>query len=222
MTTARNPYTELENTAYFYGRPFYVDERVLIPRPETEQLIALARKLVSSSKSPCILDVGTGSGAIAVTLALELSAAQITAVDINPDALAVAKLNRQKLAPTAEIGFVQSDLLQNLGAEKFDLIVANLPYVDETWPWLDKTSLAYEPSTALFAEDNGLSLIKQLIRQAPPHLKSDGFLILEMDPCQLVIIKDFAAKLGWCTVGGDSYALALSKSPTTRRKRTPA
>jgi len=280
----KNPYKELENTGYFYGRPFYVDKRVLIPRPETEQLVeqvkematrhsgqptlspratsrGLAEKSSISRKDPSatlgmtrpirndkikILDLGTGSGAIAVTLALELPGAAITASDISSDALAVAELNRQKLAPDAKIDFVQSDLLDAFQKNKvkilkqvqddkvkdpsatlgmtpqnyiFDIIVANLPYVDKNWSWLDRAALAHEPAVALFAGDDGLKLIKKLIRQAPRCLTPGGFLILEMDPCQIATIKQFAAQTNFTIVDQKPYALTLQNSTGSSRPR---
>lgn len=192
----------------FYGRQFDVTPDVLIPRPETEALIEAAKRL----KPAKILDVGTGSGCIAITLAKELPEAQITGVDISPRALEIAQKNAQK--HHAKVVFRQSDLLKGLSeAEKYDLVVANLPYVDRNWPWLG-SELAFEPETALYAEDGGLELIKELIRQAPAHLEPRGYLLLEADRSQHAKITAFARETGNFTpveptLAAEKSALAL-------------
>ena len=168
----------------FYGREFQVTEDVLIPRPETEVLIEVTKRL----KPTKILDVGTGSGCIAVTLAKELPGAIVTGIDISEKALEIA--------------------------EKFDLIIANLPYVDRDWDWLGP-ELQFEPKTALFAEDGGLELIKKLIQQAPEHLEQGGCLLLEADKTQHQKITDFAIKTGNfteanSTLGVEKSALVLA------------
>jgi len=190
----------------FYGREFKVTKDVLIPRPETEVLIEVAKSLNPSK----ILDVGTGSGCIAITLAKELPNAKITGVDISEKALKIAKENAQK--HLVEIDFRQSNLLNGPKDEKYDLIVANLPYVDENWDWLSP-ELAFEPSEALFALDGGLKLIKLLIQQAPKHLEQGGHLLLEADRTQHQKITDYARKTGDFTpisLGDESLALLLS------------
>lgn len=182
----------------FYGRNFLVTKDVLIPRPETEQLIDMTLNFAGKSylpgvrpskrilpDNPVILDVGTGSGCIAITLALELPEAKIYASDVSEAALKVAQKNATSLgAPTS---FIISYLLENVNFTP-DVIVANLPYVDESWDWLDKDSLSKEPSLALYAKDHGLALIKELIDTA-----NSEFLILEADPCQHETITNYAA-----------------------------
>lgn len=191
----------------FYGRQFIVTPDVLIPRPETEALIEVAKGF----KPAKILDVGTGSGCIAITLAKELPNAQITGVDISEKALKIAHKNAQNLQ--AKVEFCQSDLLNNLNNAKFNLIIANLPYVDPDWDWLSP-ELQFEPKTALYAADGGLELIKKLIRQAPEHLEQGGHLLLEADRIQHQKIVDFAVKTGNftpvnSTLGVENSALAL-------------
>ena len=156
---AGEPLAYIFGTKEFYGRNFRVTRDTLIPRPETEALIDLAKTLNAQK----ILDVGTGSGCIAITLALEMPQTEIEAVDISPKALEIAQENAKNLG--AKVKFYQSDLLEN--TEKYDIIVANLPYVDKNWDWLGP-ELDYEPETALYADDGGLELIKKLINQAPP------------------------------------------------------
>lgn len=167
----------------FYSRKFAVSPDVLIPRPETEAIIDLAKE----QKPAKILDVGTGSGCIAITLKLELPESDVSAVDISPKALQIARQNAAKLG--AEIFFKESDLLSEVQGE-YDLIVANLPYVDKNWDWISP-ELAYEPDLALYAEDAGLYDIKRLIRQAESYLTKQGALILESDLSQHAKIQEF-------------------------------
>lgn len=178
----RIPLAYLTKHQEFYGRTFTVSSDVLIPRPETEEIIEAAKKINAKK----ILDVGTGSGAIAVTLALETNA-NITATDISPRALKIAKANAKTLH--APVAFVQSDLLKNIDGQ-FDLIVANLPYVDPVWNRSPETN--YEPKLALFAQHEGLDLIYKLITQAPHILTASGHVILEADPRQHKAIVAFA------------------------------
>jgi release factor glutamine methyltransferase len=184
----------------FYGRDFIVTPDVLIPRPETEQIIDVVLNLAGKPylpgvkpsqrvlpKNPKIVDVGTGSGCIAITIKKELPEAEVTAVDVSKPAIKIAQKNAKKLgAPTS---IIISNLLEKV---KFtpNLVVANLPYVDKNWDWLDRTALNQEPEIALFADDEGLSLIKKLIDQAAE--KGVKYLVLEADPCQHAKIKQYA------------------------------
>ena len=182
----------------FYGRDFLVTKDVLIPRPETEQLIDAVLSLAGVAylpgvkptkrelpENPVIIDVGTGSGCIAITLKKELKDAEIIATDISEKALKVAQKNAAKHG--THIPFIISHLLEKVKTTP-DLIVANLPYVDENWDWLDKKALSKEPSIALYAKDHGLKLIKELIDTA-----ISKYLVLEADPCQHEAIIDYAA-----------------------------
>ena len=180
----------------FYGRKFLVDDSVLIPRPETEELIDLVLNL----KPQTILDIGTGSGCIATTLALELPQAKVMASDIhNPD---LAIENAKRLG--TNVDFRVSDLLDNID-DNFDVIAANLPYVDKTWDWLDD-SLKFEPDVALYADDGGLLLIKKLIMQAKGRTK---YLVLEADTSQHPAIIDFAIKNGLELVEDRNFAVSF-------------
>lgn len=204
----------------FYGRDFIITPDVLIPRPETEMIVDAVLNLAGRSylpgvkpgpkilpNNPQILDVGTGSGCIAITLALELPEASITASDISESALAVAQQNAEAL--NTKINFTQSDLLDNISTD-YDLIVANLPYVDENWDWLDKKALAKEPSIALYAKDGGLALIKSLINQAGK--RKTKFLILEADPCQHEKIINYATNCGYPLLETRGFCLVLQKT----------
>jgi release factor glutamine methyltransferase len=170
----------------FYGRRFFVTPDVLIPRPETEDIITLAKDL----KPQKILDVGAGSGCIAITLALELPDTQIAALDISEEALRIAQKNAAHHHAT--VTFYHSNLLNDYQPEPNTLVIANLPYVDKDWGWLEHKSLDYEPSLALYADANGLALIFQLIDTLP----SQCDLMLEADPCQHKAIIDYAEKTG--------------------------
>ena len=188
----------------FYGRDFYVDKNVLIPRPESEQLIDAVLNLAGKpylpgvnppkrklKETPTVLDVGTGSGCLAITLALELPEAKVYATDISKPALKVAQQNATTHG--APITTIISHLLEKVKDGTLpvpDLIIANLPYVDPDWPWLDKRSLAHEPSLALYAKDHGLALIKELIDEA--STLSVKYLVLEADPCEHQSIIDYA------------------------------
>lgn len=193
-----------ENLINFYGRDFIVSPDVLMPRPETEQIIDKVKSLAGLPilpgvkpserilpKNPKILDVGTGSGCIAITIKKELEEAEVTGVDIDQSALEIAGKNAEKF--DADITLRQSDLLENC-QDKYDIIIANLPYVDPDWDWLDKEALKKEPSLALYAEDHGLALIKRLITEIK---EKPEYLILEADPCQHKDIIVFAEKNGF-------------------------
>jgi release factor glutamine methyltransferase len=182
------PVPYLLGEAPFYGRTFQVSPAVLIPRPETEMLVEAARRWAADLGAPTgeglrLVDVGTGSGCLAITLALELPAARVTAVDISPAALAIAQANgrRHGFAPdSARLQFVQSDLLTAVAAP-VDLIAANLPYVAESeWTSLPDGVKLYEPALALKGGVDGLDLIRQLLIQANDRLNRPGAILLEI------------------------------------------
>lgn len=177
----------------FYGRKFKVNQDVLIPRPETEEVleVVLTRvQKIRSERDPAkrvkVVDVGTGSGCIACSVALENARTEVLGMDISAEALAVAKQNAEELG--AEVEFRQSDLIEQCEVLP-DIIVANLPYVDKSWSW--NLDLDFEPRLALYAEDKGLALIKLLLDKIKEKwynemmaTKSRVFVILEADTCQ--------------------------------------
>ncbi len=198
---AGQPLAYLLGSAGFFGRKFFVEPGVLIPRAETEGLIENIIAL-NLPPEPSILDVGTGSGIIGITLALEIEKSEVTISDFSPAALKVASHNVNKFidqinAKDSKIKMVESDLLGAFASAKFNLIVANLPYVDRAWDWLNLNQLRYEPSEALFADSGGLDLIKKLISSSKNNLVSGGFLVLEMDPCQIAEASEFALNQGF-------------------------
>ncbi len=172
------PLPYLIGTWAFYGRQFEVSPAVLIPRPETELLVANALTLLKDGPQALIVDVGTGSGIIAVTLACEQPQARIVAADISRPALKIAARNAERLSP-GRIKFLQADLLTPIRA-KFDLICANLPYIPKHT--LDELpDLRWEPRSALEGGESGLALIEGLLLQAPSNLKPGGRILLEIE-----------------------------------------
>ncbi|MDO8569089.1 MAG: peptide chain release factor N(5)-glutamine methyltransferase [Dehalococcoidales bacterium] len=159
----------------FFGLDFHVDGRVLIPRPETELLVEKAISIASARPISTIADIGTGSGAIAVSLATRLPKANIYATDISEQALEVARCNARRHHVTGSITFIQGDLLDPL-PEAVDLIIANLPYVREC----DLPQNGFEPGLALDGGRDGLAQICPLCRQASFKLKPCGSLLLEI------------------------------------------
>lgn len=162
----------------FWSRDFYVNADVLIPRPETELLIELSLTLIAHNQSVKIIDLGTGSGILAITLALECPQAQITAVDASPAALKIAQQNADKhLANT--IQFYQSDWFANIPEDKFDLVISNPPYIAENDRHLQEGDLKFEPQGALISMQEGLKDIRMIADTARNYLKTDGYLLIE-------------------------------------------
>ena len=168
----------------FYNVDLYVDERVLIPRPETEQLVEIALDWLDRHPGVRrVVDVGTGSGAIALSLAAALSErpeVEIIAGDVSSDALRVAATNRERLGLTGRVRLVQTHLLDGLDGP-FDLVLANLPYLNPEQR--DPSTLA-EPDLALYSGADGLDLYRELIPQLPEVLAEQGLFVAEIDPSQ--------------------------------------
>ena len=173
------PLQHLLGTVEFCGQTFLCDKRALVPRPETEELVEMLKAESGRRKPERIVDVGTGSGVIALSLANQFPEAKVFAVDISADALALARENAARLGLSERVEFRKGDLLENF-PERFDLIVANLPYVSMQ----DRQSLArevlHDPEVALFAGEKGDELVRKLIEQAPSHLNPGGRLALEI------------------------------------------
>jgi release factor glutamine methyltransferase len=160
----------------FYGRDFRVTPDVLIPRPETEHLVEASLKHIKPGDA--VLDVGTGSGAIAVSIALE-SSAQVYATDISPVALRIAGENARRLS--APVTFIVADLVSCFANHRFDVIASNPPYVPKTdHPALQREVRDYEPEAALFAGPSGLEIYERLIPEASRVLRPGGWLLLEL------------------------------------------
>ncbi len=174
---AGQPVAYLTGMREFYGRRFHVGPDVLIPRPETELLVERALSHLPTGQPLRVLDLGTGSGCIAVTIALERPLAIVTAVDRSPAALALAQRNASALK--AAVRFLQSDWFAALAGEHFDLIVGNPPYVAADDPHLGRGDVRFEPLAALAAGHDGFGDLRRIIRDAPAHLAPGGWLWLE-------------------------------------------
>jgi release factor glutamine methyltransferase len=224
------PIQYITSSQEFYGLPFRVSSDVLIPRPATEHLVEKALELAallessetghdssraeshekqsralapaeSSSGFPRILDVGTGSGAIAVALAHQLPHARITALDVSSAALAIANENAARNAVSSRIRFLESDLLAAVVDEGFDMVVSNPPYV----PSADRDSLSvevrdHEPALALFAGDDGLDVILRLVPEAFAVLEPGGFLLLEIGHGQSDAVQELLGNAGFAGI----------------------
>ncbi len=198
---ANEPIQYILGEQEFYGLPFEVTPDVLIPRPETEHLVEAVLTRADSGASLQIIDVGTGSGAIAVAIAHMLPLAQVTAVDLSPAALEVARRNATRHGVIDRITFLQSDLL---AAEvgNFDIVVSNPPYIAES-EVLEPQVAQYEPHSALYAGPTGLEVYERLIPQASRHLKSKGWLILEIGHGQSPALLNLLSNWTHVTVQND-------------------
>lgn len=220
---ANEPIQYILGKQEFYGLDFQVTPAVLIPRPETEHLVEAVLQLLPHDEPLEILDVGTGSGILAVTLAHHLPHARMTAVDISVDAIAIARRNAEAQHAADRIRFVVSDLLSALDNRvgRFDAIVSNPPYVADR----DRASLApevrdYEPATALFAGDTGMDIYRRLIPEAHAALKPIGLLALEIGQGQ----RDSIAELleGWQDVSFLNDLQQIPRVALARRLAAPA
>ena len=165
----------------FFGLQFHVTPDVLIPRPETEHLVEAAIARLKDHEAPRIVDIGTGSGAIAVALAYALPHAQITALDVSAAALKVAEQNAVRHGVAERIRFMESDLLTAIAGESFDAVVSNPPYVAERErKTLSKEVREFEPRLALFAGPTGLEFYRRLVPAAQAQLGSGGWLLMEI------------------------------------------
>ena len=172
------PLQHLLGTTEFCGLTFLCDKRAMVPRPETEELVELVESKIENRELR-IVDVGTGSGVIALTLAVKFPEAEILGVDISDDALALAQENAARVKLADRVRFLKSNLLENVEG-CFDVIVANLPYISIQ----DRQSLSrevlHDPEVALFASAQGDELVRELIAQAPSQLRPGGMLALEI------------------------------------------
>jgi release factor glutamine methyltransferase len=174
----------------FYSRKFRVDRSVLIPRHETEILVEECLK--DSRENLTVLDIGTGSGCIAITLKLERPSWTVHAVDISASALQIARENAETLG--ADVSFRRSDLFEHVRLSQYDLIVSNPPYIgrDEALPIEVRE---FEPGTALFADDDGLAIYRRLASEGASRLSTDGRMVLEIGQTQAKAMRDIFAKV---------------------------
>jgi release factor glutamine methyltransferase len=161
----------------FYGRRFRVTPDTLIPRPETEHLVDAALERMAGRPTASVLDIGTGTGCIAITLKLEQPAWSVSAIDISERTLTVARTNGALL--NAEVEWLPGDLYGAVADRRFDLIVSNPPYVAEGDAHLTQGDLRFEPAGALASGKDGLDALREIVKSAPTHLEPGGWLMVE-------------------------------------------
>lgn len=206
------PLQHLLGIVEFYRRDFKTDARALIPRPETEELADILLKQYPLPDSPRILDMGTGSGVLGITLAKEIPGATVTCADISPDALSLAKENADSLE-ASNIAFAQSDLFSAVEGT-FDLIVANLPYVPETDRPSLAPELAHDPDLALFGGQDGLDIIRTFLQEAPSHLNPGGIIALEIGINQHEEVEKLLSQHGFTHVRTHQDLCGVYRFPT--------
>lgn len=190
----RKPLAYITGHREFYDLDLHVAPGVLIPRPETELLVEQVLRLARarSGRPLAFVDVGTGSGAIALAVAKQLPQLEVFATDCSPAALAVANFNARRLRLAGRVRFLQGDLLDPLPGQ-VDLVAANLPYVPTAvWETLAPELREHEPRTALDGGADGLDQIRRLIGQLPAHLRAGGAAVLEIDPTQAATVTELA------------------------------
>lgn len=186
------PVAYLINEAWFAGLSFYVDQRVIIPRsPMAELIEAEFSPWVEEGSVNRILDLCTGSGCIAIACAMQFPNAKVDAVDINSDALDVAKINVERYGLEENVELVQSDLFEKLGNQKYDIIISNPPYVPKSVYQELPKEYQYEPSVALEAGEDGLQIVRRILQTAHEHLTSKGVLIVEVGELQPLLEIEF-------------------------------
>jgi release factor glutamine methyltransferase len=195
---AGEPIAYLTGEREFYGRPFQVSPDVLIPRPETELLVDIAKTKLGAGSTANVLDLGAGSGCLAITLALELPRTRVTALDISPAALDIARTNAQALG--AQLDFFVSDWFAALPPGRFNLIVANPPYVAAVDPHLEEGDLRFEPRGALTDHADGLAAIRRIVAEAPHWLGDDGWLFIEHGYDQAAAVSALLTATGFVTI----------------------
>lgn len=200
----RIPLAYVRGFVDFYDQAYTVTPEVLIPRPESEEIIELSIKYAKPGNH--IIDVGTGSGAIAISIKKQMPQIRMEASDISKSALAIAALNAKNLH--ASVTFLQSDLLASANTH-YDMIIANLPYVAKNYDI--SPDAKYEPAMALFAEDDGYHLIEKLLPQAAQSLVSGGYLLLESNPWQQERIINKAVTLGFRAIENRRFHLVLQR-----------
>ncbi|MBD0320204.1 MAG: peptide chain release factor N(5)-glutamine methyltransferase, partial [Gemmatimonadetes bacterium] len=193
----REPLQYIEGEAHFRDLRLRVDPRVLIPRPETEQLVQRVLDWAAARPGLAAADVGTGSGAIALALATEGTFRRVVATDVEPGALEAARANHAAAAPESPVEFRLGDGLAPLAGERFDVLVSNPPYIGMVErPSLDAEVRDWEPATALFAGEDGLEVIRRLVAGAAEVLRPGGLLALEIGEGQGAAVSELVRAAG--------------------------
>jgi release factor glutamine methyltransferase len=205
------PAAYLTGTKEFFSLPLQVDRRVLVPRPDTETLVEWALDVLKEQGQPRVIDLGTGSGAIALALRSARPDAQVEAVDRSGDALAVAAANAQRLG--FDVVFRQADWLE--GAGRYHAIVSNPPYIAASDPHLP--DLQHEPPEALVAGHDGLADLRAIVAAAPPHLLPGGWLLLEHGHDQAQAVRALLVEAGFSDVSSRQDLAGIARCSGGRR-----
>lgn len=216
---AGEPIQYITGETEFYGLPFRVTSDVLIPRRETEHVVEKVIECAAGFRGPRIVDVGTGSGAIAVAVAHQAPQAAIKATDISEAALAVARANAERNRVADRIRFLHGDLLAPVAGERFDIVVSNPPYVPEC----DRGSLSievrdHEPAQALFAGEDGLAIYRRLIPAAFAALVPGGFIVLETGYGQEASVRALVEEAGFEDIGFATDLQGIARVASGRRR----
>lgn len=186
------PVPYLTHEAFFCGYAFYVDERVLIPRSPFAELIEQQfQPWVKAEAVTHILELCTGSGCIAITCAHAFPEAKVVATDISEEALAVAKMNVQKHGVQEKVELIQSDIWEKVPRRRYDLIIANPPYVGQDEMQTLPDEYRHEPKLALEAEENGLRIVKQILEEASNYLTPEGVLVVEVGNSEAALVETY-------------------------------
>ena len=209
----RKPLAYLTQEAFFCGHKFYVDERVLVPRSPIAELIQNQfLPWIEAGSVQCVLDVATGSGCLAIAIAKSLPGVEVVASDISEGALEVANINIDRLFVREQVTLVASDLFENIEGD-FDVIVSNPPYVSPKSYQDLPAEYLQEPELALVAEDSGLDFITRILHDAPPFLKDNGILVIEMGEAAMAADRTFPYPFKWVELekGGEGIAVIEGK-----------
>ena len=209
---AGEPFAYLVDSAFFHGLEFAVSPDVLIPREDTGVLVDLAMEKAKAMPLPSIVDLGTGSGIVAIVLARLCPGAEVTAVDVSPAALTVARRNAERHG--TRVRFLQGDWYAPLGDARFDLIVSNPPYVVAGDPHLAQNGLSFEPQTALtdgVTGGDGLACIRAIVAGAAAHLRPGGWLLMEHGYDQAVKVRELLVAAGFSDVASWRDGAAIER-----------
>lgn len=190
------PVAYLTGQREFWSREFEVGPAVLIPRPDTELLVELSLHLLPAGQPCKIIDLGTGSGILAITLAAERPLAEVVATDISPAALDIAQRNTQRLH-VSNVRFLVSHWFDAVSEPDFDLVISNPPYIADDDPHLRQGDVRFEPQTALVSAENGLKDIRLIAEQARRHLKNGGYLLVEHGYNQQTEVQELFEQLNY-------------------------
>lgn len=197
----KRPIQQIIGKSYFLGETFFVDSSTLIPRPETELLVLKVIDKIKETKAKNILDIGTGTGCIPISVVKKCENISACALDISSRALDIAKKNAKLFSVNNRINFILSDLFENIN-EKFDIIVSNPPYICPTmYETLEDEVKNFEPQNALLAQDEmGIEFYEKIIKNAPKYLNNNGYLMFEICFNQGTAIKNIFEEYGYSDI----------------------